>query len=175
VSARAHGQTALRMNTGAVTTSAPGVLPRWARIAGYTVVALLAVYGSLVVASELPLLTFYLVVAAVVVLDALLLICAARRRSLRVAVWCGVVAVLGAVVQAIWVYTVFAWDALPSFDDGFGWLGCGLAVSLLVTAGLLVRRVTRPFGWSVLMGSAHGFVTMFLLILAALSAFYAGD
>jgi hypothetical protein len=128
-----------------------------------------------VLALELPVLIFYLVVAAVVVLDAWLLILAAKRRSLRVAIWCSVVAVLAAFVQAIWVYTVFAWDALPYFDDGFGWLGCGLVAASLVTIGLLVRRDIRPFGWAVLLGSAQGFVAMFLVVLAGLSAFYAGD
>jgi hypothetical protein len=38
-------QTPLGMNTGRVTTSAPGVLSRWTRIAGYVVMALVAVYG----------------------------------------------------------------------------------------------------------------------------------
>jgi hypothetical protein len=146
------------------------VLPRWTRIAGWIVVALVAAYGFWVLALELPVITFFLVVAAVVLLDGLLLVLAAKRRSLGVAIWCGAVALVAALVQAVWVYIPFRWNVLAPNSDGVLWFASALAVALLLTVGLLVRRESRPFGWAVLMGSAQGFIATFLFLLAALAA-----
>jgi hypothetical protein len=155
------------MNTGRVTTS--GLLPRqrWTKVAGYAVVALVAAYGCWVLALELPGLAYLLVAAAVVLLDGLLLFLGARRRSPGVAIRCGAVAVLAALVQAIWVYIPFRWDVLATNGEGVVWFASPLALALMLTAGLLLRRQSRPYGWAVLMGSFQGFVASSLVVLAA--------
>lgn len=167
-----------QMDTGPVTTSDAGPRPRrlWTRIAGYSVLALVAAYGLLVLASAAPDLLALLVAVGVVALDALLLVLAARRRSLGLAVWCGVVALLAALVQAVWVYIPFAWDVLAQDDsDDVMWFGSALGLALLVSLALMLRRSSRPFGWAVLMGSAQGFVAAFLVILAAFAAAIGAD
>jgi hypothetical protein len=163
------------LNTGPVTTSGTRARHHWTRTAGYLVVALVAVYGFLVLATEFPVVTFFLVVVAVVVLDGLLLVLAARRRSRRVALWSGAVALLAALVQTIWVYIPFAWDVLAPDSNGVAWFGSALALALLVSVALSVRRDSRPFGWAVLMGSAQGFAASFLAIVAAFAAAMGGD
>ncbi len=153
-----------------MTTSDPRPCERRTKVAGYIALALVAVYGFLVLALEVPGLAFLLVVASVVVLDGLLLVVAAKRRSLRVAIWCGAVALLAALVQAIWVYIPFRWDVLAPSSDGVVWFASALALALMLTVGLLVRRESRAYGWAVLMGSAQGFVASFVVLLAAFAA-----
>jgi hypothetical protein len=163
------------MNTGRMTTS--GLLPRgrWTQIAGYAVLGLLAVYGVLVLATEASALTALLVVVGVLVLDGLLLARAAKRRSLSVAIWCGAAALFAALVQAVWVYIPFGWDVLGPNSDDVAWFGSALVVALVLAAGLLVRRESRPFGWAVLMGSTQGFVASFVAIAAAFAAAMGAD
>jgi hypothetical protein len=139
-------------------------------------VALVGAYLFWVLALEAPGLAYLLVIAGVVMLDGLLLVLAARRRSLGVAIWCGVVALVAGLVQAVWVYIPFAWDVLAQDDsDDVMWFGSALGVALLVCLALMVRRTSRPFGWAVLMGSTQGFVTAFLVILAAFAAAMGAD
>jgi hypothetical protein len=155
-----------------VTINLPGQQRGRGKLAGY--IALLTL-GFVVLAVDAPGAAFMVVVLAVLVLDVALVVGVSRRRSPAIGAYCVLAALAAGACQAIWLYAVIAWPALPDFDDGFGWLGCGLAVALLVAIGLLARRESRPFGWAVLLGSAQGCVAMLLVILAALSAFYAGD
>jgi hypothetical protein len=166
-----------RMNTGPVTTSSAAARPRslWTEIAGYAVLALVAAYVVLVMSTEAPGLLALIVVAGVVALDGLLLVVAARRRTVPTAIWCGVVALLAAIAQACWVCIPFGWNVLPPNSDGVAWFGSALAVALMLTVGLLVRRESRPFGWAVLLGSVQGFVASFLVLLAAFAAAMGAD
>jgi hypothetical protein len=156
------------MNTGHVT---PGSLrKRWIEGAGYAGAALFAGYGVWVLAIELPVLTLFLVVAGVVALDGLLLLLAAKRRSVGVAIRCGMVALLAALVQAFWVYIPFRWDVLAPDSDGVLWFVSALALAVILAGGLLVRRESRAYGWAVLMGSTQGFVASFVVLVATLAA-----
>jgi hypothetical protein len=165
------------MNTCPVTTSSATPRPRWlwAKAAGYAVLTLVAAYLVLVLATEEPGILAFIIVVGVLALDALLLVLAARRRTVPTAVWCGAVALVAALAQACWVYIPFAWDVLPPNGDGVAWFGSALAVALVLTVGLLVRRVSRPFGWAVLLGSVQGFVASFLVLLAAFAAAMGAD
>jgi hypothetical protein len=165
------------MNTSRVTTSSGnGASPRrlWTKVAGYPVLAFVAAYLLLVLATEAPAVLVLLIVVAVLTVDVWLLM-AESRRSSRVAVWCGSLAVLSAVTQAAWVYTAFVWDALPAFGYGLAWWGCGLTLALVIGLGLLVRRESRPLGWAVLMGSMQGCVASVVVLLAAFAAAMGAD
>ena len=157
------------------TNSAPPRPRLWARIAAYAVLALVGAYLVLALATWAPGVLTLIVVAGVLALDGVLIVVVARRRTVPTAIWCGVVALLAAVVQSVWVWTIFTWTALPSFGDGWGWWCCGLVVALLLAAGLLVRKASRPFGWAVLLGSVQGGVAALATLVALLAIALAGD
>jgi hypothetical protein len=131
-------------------------------------------YACLVLVTELPGVASIVVVAAVLVLDGHLLRLVARRRSRAAAVWCAAVALLSAAMQAVWVWISFAGMLSPE-SDGVAWFGLGPALAATVGLVLLARRRSRPWGWAVLMGSAQGFVSSFLVLLAALMAAIGAD
>jgi hypothetical protein len=114
-------------------------------------------------------------VAVVVLIDVGLVYLAATRASRRTALLCVAVALGAALVQAVWVAIPFFWNVLPPFSDGVLWFASGPVVALMVTVGLFVRRPSRRYGLAVLVGSAEGFIGMFVLLALALAAAMGAD
>jgi hypothetical protein len=117
-----------------------------------------------------PWVAFWCIAIAVALVDLHVLDAVARRSARRTAVRCGIVGLAALVVQAVGVYATVA--ALYATDDqtsGWFFWTCPV-VAVLLAAALLARRPTRLYGWAVLIGSAEGFATFVLFIIAAFAA-----